>query len=48
MSSGQLGFHVLLTALMTTFGFTRAGRRWGVDGWLRRRFPASAFIRWLT
>jgi uncharacterized membrane protein YphA (DoxX/SURF4 family) len=48
MSSGQLGFHVLLAALMITFFFTGAGRRWGVDGWLRRRFPASAVLRWLT
>jgi uncharacterized membrane protein YphA (DoxX/SURF4 family) len=48
MSSGQLGFHVLLAALMTAFFFARAGRSWGIDAVLRERFPASAFVRWLT
>jgi uncharacterized membrane protein YphA (DoxX/SURF4 family) len=48
MSPGQLGFHVLLASLMATFFFTRAGRVWGVDGWLRARFPASLLTRWLT
>jgi uncharacterized membrane protein YphA (DoxX/SURF4 family) len=25
-----------------------AGRLWGVDAWLRRRWPASGLLRWLT
>ena len=48
MSSGQLGFHVLLGALMVTFFFSRAGRDLGADAWLRRRFPASPVIQWFT
>ena len=48
MSSGQLGFHVLLAALMTAFYFARAGRTWGVDAVLRERFPVAALVRWLT
>jgi uncharacterized membrane protein YphA (DoxX/SURF4 family) len=41
----QQGFHVLLIACFLTFIFTRAGRRWGLDGWLRRRHPRSALAR---
>lgn len=48
MSSGQQGFHVMLFAMMTSFLFARAGRTWGLDGWLRRRWPASRFVRALT
>lgn len=48
MSSGQLGFHVLLAPLMFAFFFARAGRTWGVDGWLCARYPGSPFVRRLT
>lgn len=48
MSSGQLGFHVLLASLMAAFSFSRAGRTWGADGWLRARRPDAALVRWLT
>lgn len=44
MSSGQQGFHVMLFSMMIAFLFARAGRVWGVDGWIRRRWPNS----WLT
>jgi uncharacterized membrane protein YphA (DoxX/SURF4 family) len=40
-SPNQLGFHVLLFACMVVFMVTRAGRYWGLDGWLRRRRPRS-------
>lgn len=45
MSDGQRGFHVLLLALMLAFTFARAGRRWGLDGWLRRRHPDGLAAR---
>ena len=48
MSSGQLGFHVLLVSLMLAFFFTRAGRTWGIDARLRTCWPAAAVTRWLT
>lgn len=41
----QQGFHVLLAACLIVFIVVRAGRRWGVDGWLRRRWPHSALAR---
>lgn len=41
MSFGQQGFHLLLTTSMVLFLLTRAGRVWGIDGWLARR------ARWL-
>lgn len=41
MSSGQQGFHVMLLAMMITFFFARAGRMWGLDGWLIDRHPDS-------
>ena len=47
-SSGQQGFHVILLILMLTFLFARAGRRWGLDAWLRRRWPDSGIVRLLT
>lgn len=37
----QQGFHILLIACMIAFCAARAGRTWGVDGWLARRFPES-------
>ena len=48
MSSGQLGFHVMLGAMMIAFFFSRSGRTWGADAWLRSRFPASSMVNWLT
>jgi uncharacterized membrane protein YphA (DoxX/SURF4 family) len=45
MSPGQQGFHLLLFVLMLTFFFTRAGRVWGIDGWLARAAPRSFFAR---
>ena|SRR5690348_1530823 len=45
MSSGQQGFHVMLFAMMITFLFTRAGRFFGVDGWVRSRYPDSLYAR---
>lgn len=37
----QQGFHLLLIACMVAFLGARAGRSWGLDGWLSRRFPRS-------
>ena len=41
----QEGFHVLLMACFVVFIGARAGRRWGLDGWLRRRHPRSILAR---
>lgn len=41
MSPGQQGFHLVLFSLMLAFFFARAGRTWGLDGWLARRKPRS-------
>jgi len=43
MSSGQQGFHVMLGSMMLAFLFARAGRRWGLDAWLVRRYPGSVW-----
>lgn len=48
MSPGQQGFHVMLLAVMIACLFARAGRRWGLDAWLRERYPNSALVRLLT
>jgi uncharacterized membrane protein YphA (DoxX/SURF4 family) len=45
MSPGQQGFHLVLFFLMLAFFFARAGRTWGVDGWLVRRWPRSLLVR---
>jgi len=37
MSSGQQGFHVMLISMMLAFLLTRAGRSYGLDGWLQQR-----------
>jgi uncharacterized membrane protein YphA (DoxX/SURF4 family) len=37
MSFGQQGFHVLLVTSMIIFFFARAGRTWGLDGWILAR-----------
>ena len=34
MSFGQQGFHVLLTTAMVICLCARAGRAWGIDGWI--------------
>ncbi len=47
-SSGQQGFHVMLLAMMLTFLFARAGRQWGFDGWLRKKYPVSRLVQLLT
>lgn len=44
MSAGQQGFHLLLFTLMVAFFWSRAGRRWGLDGVIAARKPGS----WLT
>lgn len=45
MSPGQQGFHFVLFVLMLAFFFARAGRAWGLDGWLARRKPHSLLAR---
>jgi uncharacterized membrane protein YphA (DoxX/SURF4 family) len=45
MSPGQQGFHLVLVACMLAFLLARAGREWGLDGWLRRRHPGSWLAR---
>ena len=40
-SPNQQGFHILLFACMVVFIAVRAGRYWGLDGWLRARHPRS-------
>jgi thiosulfate dehydrogenase (quinone) large subunit len=45
MSPGQQGFHIVLFVLMVAFFFARAGRTWGIDGWLARRKPRSLLSR---
>ncbi len=42
----QQGFHTLLMACMIAFLGARAGRTWGLDGWLKERFPGSFLFRW--
>jgi thiosulfate dehydrogenase (quinone) large subunit len=41
MSPGQQGFHLVLFFLMLAFFFARAGRTWGLDRWVARRWPGS-------
>jgi uncharacterized membrane protein YphA (DoxX/SURF4 family) len=45
MSPGQQGFHLVLLFLMIAFFFSRAGRRWGLDGWLAATRPGSFLTR---
>jgi uncharacterized membrane protein YphA (DoxX/SURF4 family) len=45
MSPGQQGFHLVLFFLMLAFFFARAGRTWGLDGWLARRNSRSLLSR---
>ena len=39
------GFHIVLIACMVVFILTRAGRKWGLDGWLLGRHPTSLLAR---
>jgi len=48
MSFGQQGFHVLLITSMILFVLTRAGRAWGIDGWLLARAPNQRWLRALV
>jgi thiosulfate dehydrogenase [quinone] large subunit len=41
----QQGFHLLLISCLIVFIVTRAGRRWGLDGWIRERHPDWALAR---
>jgi uncharacterized membrane protein YphA (DoxX/SURF4 family) len=43
--SAQQGFHYVLAVTLVVILATRAGRRWGVDGWVRARHPGSLFAR---
>ncbi len=45
MSPGQQGFHLVLFFLMLAFFCARAGRTWGLDGWLARRNPRLLLSR---
>jgi len=45
MSPGQQGFHLLLFVLMLAFFFSRAGRTWGLDGWIAATRPKSWLAR---
>jgi len=48
MTFGQQGFHVLLVTSMVLLLATRAGRVWGVDGWLPARAKHSRWLRLLA
>ena len=48
MTFGQQGFHVLLVTSMVLLLATRAGRVWGVDGWLLARAKHSRWLRLLA
>ena len=48
MSFGQQGFHLLLITSMILFLLTRAGRTWGIDGWLLARAPGQRWLRLLV
>jgi thiosulfate dehydrogenase (quinone) large subunit len=43
--SAQQGFHYMLIATLAVILASRAGRTWGVDGWIRARRPASWLAR---
>jgi uncharacterized membrane protein YphA (DoxX/SURF4 family) len=44
-SPNQVGFHVLLFACLVVFIAVRAGRYWGLDGWVRDRYARSWLAR---
>jgi len=43
--SAQQGFHYMLIVSLVVILAARAGRYWGLDGWLRLRRPGSLFAR---
>jgi len=43
--SAQQGFHYMLVVSLVVILAARAGRYWGVDGWLRLRRPGSLLAR---
>jgi uncharacterized membrane protein YphA (DoxX/SURF4 family) len=43
--SAQQGFHYVLAVTLVAILATHAGRRWGVDGWVRARYPGSLLTR---
>jgi uncharacterized membrane protein YphA (DoxX/SURF4 family) len=45
MSPGQQGFHLVLFFLMIAFFFSRAGRTWGLDGWIASNRAKSFLTR---
>jgi uncharacterized membrane protein YphA (DoxX/SURF4 family) len=45
LSPAHQGVHVLLATCMVVFLAARAGRRWGIDGWLRGRHARSILAR---
>ena len=47
MSFGQQGFHTLLITSMVILVGCAAGRRWGLDAWLRARAGRSRWV-WLV
>ena len=44
----QQGFHVVLAACMIAFFFSRAGRTWGLDAWVRARWQDARLARFFT
>lgn len=44
-SSAQQGFHYLLITSLVVILATRAGRTWGVDGWVRAHRPGAWLAR---
>jgi hypothetical protein len=43
--SSQQGFHYMLITALIVILATRAGRMWGVDGWVRATRPGSWLAR---
>src|SRR5205823_14392077 len=43
--SSQQGFHYMLITTLVVLLAVRAGRRWGVDGWVRTHHPGSWLAR---
>jgi thiosulfate dehydrogenase [quinone] large subunit len=45
MTFGQQGFHLLLVTSMIIFLGARAGRRWGLDGWILGRVKGRSWLK---
>ena len=43
MSPASFGFHYLLLSVMSVLFLARAGKAWGLDGWLAWRWPGAWF-----